>query len=85
MSYLYRLKRDSEGMSGVVNQLNWRNDTRFVQLSGILPVESAVPLRDRVINFSAAAGASDKVCRDAITQRGFELTGCRISCIHGGM
>ena len=48
-------------MSGVVNQLNWRNDTRFVQLSGILPVESGVPFQDGVIDFSTVTRVSGKV------------------------
>ncbi|KAF9644227.1 tubulin nucleotide-binding domain-like protein [Thelephora ganbajun] len=55
-----RLKRSSENMSGVLNRLNWRNDTPFVQLSGIFPVESGVPLGDGVIDFSAATRVSDK-------------------------
>ena len=52
---LYRLKRGSENMSAMLNQLNWRNDTRFIQLSGIFPVDPAVPLHDKVVNFSATA------------------------------
>ena len=58
---LNRLKCGSEDMSGVMNQLNWRNDTRFVQLSGTFPVESAIPLQDGVINFSTVTRISDKV------------------------
>ena len=46
----------------MVNQLNWRSDTRFVQLSGIFPVESAIPLRDGVVNFSTVTRVTDKVC-----------------------
>ena len=42
-------------MSAILNQLNWRNDTRFIQLSGIFPVDPAVLLHDKVVNFSAAA------------------------------
>ena len=58
---LSRAKRGSESMSGVLNQLNWRNDTRFVQLGGLFPVESIVPLQDGIINFSAVTRGSDKV------------------------
>lgn len=55
-----RVNYGSESMSGVLNQLNWRNDTRFVQLGGLFPVESDIPLQDGIINFSTATKASDK-------------------------
>ena len=57
----HRLKCGSEGMSGVLNQLNWRNDTQFVQLSGILPVEQNLLSQGKVIDFSSTTGTSDKV------------------------
>ncbi|KAF9644224.1 hypothetical protein BDM02DRAFT_1055057 [Thelephora ganbajun] len=69
-----RLKRGSENMSGVLNQPNWRNDTPFVQLSGIFPVESGIPLGDGVIDFSAATRVSDKVCWRPRSKRRFALT-----------
>ena len=59
----YRLKRGAESMSGVLNQLNWRGDTRFIQLSGLLPAKSALPSQNEVIGFSTATRCSDKVCR----------------------
>lgn len=55
------MKRGSEGMSGVLNQLNWRNDTRFIQLGGLFPVESPIQLQEGVLNFSAATRVSDRV------------------------
>ena len=60
----YRLERGAESMSGVLNQLNWRGDTRFIQLSGLLPAESALPSQNEVIGFSTATRCSDKVCRN---------------------
>jgi len=59
--YLNRLAGGSEVMTGVVNQLNWRNDTRFVQLSGVIPVESNIPFQDGIIDFSTVTPVSDKV------------------------
>ena len=59
--YLNRLTHGSEAMAGVLNQLNWRNDTRFAQLSGVFPVEPGIPFQDGVVDFSAVTNISDKV------------------------
>ena len=48
-------------MSGVLNQLNWRNNTRFIELTGLFPVQSSATFQDGVTNFSAATMVSDKV------------------------
>ena len=81
----YRLKRGAESMSGVLNQLNWRGDTRFIQLSGLLPAGSALPSQNEVIGFSTATRCSDKVCRIPEKQ-GLALTSYnRILSIHEEM
>ena len=80
-----RLTDGSEAMTGVLNQLNWRNDTRFVQLSGVLPVEPGIPFQDGVIDFSTVTSASDKVRLWSRFEQSFVLISSRMSPTRGGM
>ncbi|GLB45716.1 putative tubulin domain containing protein [Lyophyllum shimeji] len=73
-----RLKGRYDDLGTVANRLNWRGTTRFSELSGIFPFNSAEDFERRLVNFSAGGvehGAKHHQFTRLDVTRGFSPSG----------